>query len=337
MMHSASGPEFGNTAGPARPVDRSGVDVGSFVFPAHHAHQRAGFEDTEDAYRHLLVAAQRECGRVHHLEPLGDGLVEADPRIPLGSRIARRVGGVDAVDLGRLEHHLGTDLGSAQRGGRVRGEERISRPAGEDHRLALFEILQRLGAHVRLDDLLDRDRRHHPGIEAGMLHRIGKRQRIHHRRQHAHVVGRGPVHPHRSAGDAAEDVAPADDDRKLHPRIHHLGEVAHHVLDGRTVDAEGVVAHQGLARELEQYAFVGGHVHSGQGEDGWIIGAGLGQASDSDQPCLAAAICAATSSAKFSDFFSMPSPTTYIVKPCTVVLAALSIWATVCLSFFTNA
>ncbi len=32
----------------------------------------------------------------------------------------------------------------------------------------------------------------------------------------------------------------------------------------------------------------------------------------------------------------MPSPTTYSVKPLTVVLAALSICSTVCLSFFTN-
>ena len=51
---------------------------------------------------------------------------------------------------------------------------------------------------------------------------------------------------------------------------------------------------------------------------------------------LAAATCAATSAAKSSTFFSMPSPTTYSVKPLTLVLAALSICSTVCLSFFTN-
>jgi len=53
--------------------------------------------------------------------------------------------------------------------------------------------------------------------------------------------------------------------------------------------------------------------------------------------CLLAAIWAATSAAKSSTFFSMPSPTTYMVKPLTVVLAAFSICSIDCLSFFTNA
>jgi hypothetical protein len=56
-----------------------------------------------------------------------------------------RVGGVDAVDLGGLEHNLGTDLGAAQRRCGVGGEERVAGAGGKNHHLALFEVLQALG------------------------------------------------------------------------------------------------------------------------------------------------------------------------------------------------
>jgi uridylate kinase len=43
-------------------------------------------------------------------------------------------------------------------GGGIGGEERIAGAGREDHDLAFFQVLQRLGPHVGLDHLLDRDR-----------------------------------------------------------------------------------------------------------------------------------------------------------------------------------
>jgi hypothetical protein len=88
-------------------------------------------------------------------------------------------------------------------------------------------------------------------------------QRIHHRGQHAHVVGRGAVHAGSTASDAAEDVAAADDDRDLDTQLHDFGNVIDHALDGGTVDAEGIVAHQGFAGQFQKDALVGRHVHLG--------------------------------------------------------------------------
>src|SRR5690606_34814550 len=58
---------------------------------------------------------------------------------------------------------------------------------------------------------------------------------------------------------------------------------------------------------------------------------GLVQPAVSGQAPWAAATWAATSAAKSSAFFSMPSPTTYRVKPLIVVLTDFRYWPTVCL------
>ena len=47
----------------------------------------------------------------------------------LGLRVLDRIGGVDTVDLGRLEQDLGLDLHRPQRRGAVGGEVRVAGPA----------------------------------------------------------------------------------------------------------------------------------------------------------------------------------------------------------------
>ena len=51
-----------------------------------------------------------------------------------------------------------------------------------------------------------------PCLFEGVLQREG----VDDRGQHAHVVGLRPVHADGAGGDAAEDVAAADDDGQLH-------------------------------------------------------------------------------------------------------------------------
>src|SRR5512135_822114 len=125
----------------ARP---SNVDEGSLVLSHYDALQRARFRDVEYLDRNPLVPAQRERSGVHDLQVARQRLVEGDGRVARGGRILPRVRRVHAVDLRRLENDLRADFRAAQRGGRVRGEERVAGAGGEDHDPPLLEVTQRL-------------------------------------------------------------------------------------------------------------------------------------------------------------------------------------------------
>ena len=83
--------------------------------------------------------------------------------------------------------------------------------------------------------------------------------------QHPHVVGGGAVHARGGVGDAAEDVPAADHRAHLRAQRVHALDLVGQVVGERPVDAEGLLAQQRLAGELEQDAFergfsAGGHV-----------------------------------------------------------------------------
>ena len=175
----------------------------------------------------------------------------------LGDRVDRRVGGVDALDavLGH-QHDLGVQLGRPQRGGGVGREERVAGAGGEDHDPALLEVAHRAAADVRLGDLGDRDRRLHPGRDVLLLERVLERQRVEHRREHPHVVAGRAVHAPCAAAQSAVDVAAADDDRDLDAAPVDGGDLAGDRLHARGIGAVLELAHQRLARELQQHALV---------------------------------------------------------------------------------
>ena len=79
-----------------------------------------------------------------------------------------------------------------------------------------------------------------------------QRQRVHHRGQHAHVVGGGAVDALGRAGQAAEDIAAAHHHADLGAGglglVHIAGDAVHDI----DVDAEAVIAHQRLAGDFEQ-------------------------------------------------------------------------------------
>ena len=64
-----------------------------------------------------------------------------------------------------------------------------------------------------------------PMLSSAVLHG----QRVHHGRQHAHVVGLGALHAGFDAPLAAPDVAAADDEADLHAQrdrgLHFLGDL----------------------------------------------------------------------------------------------------------------
>src|ERR1044071_7197420 len=82
----------------------------ALVLAQHHALQSMRLEDAEYVDGELLVAAQRERGRVHDLQVLDDRFVERELLVAHRVRVRLGVVGVDAVDLGGLQHELDVHL-----------------------------------------------------------------------------------------------------------------------------------------------------------------------------------------------------------------------------------
>jgi hypothetical protein len=81
---------------------------------------------------------------------------------------------------------------------------------------------------------------------------------IHHGGEHAHVIGRGPVHALRRGRDTAKNVATADHDGQLHAGGDHGLDLGGNARQHFAIDSVGVGTHQRLAGKLEQHAAVGG-------------------------------------------------------------------------------
>ena len=122
--------------------------------------------------------------------------------------------------------------------------------------------------------------------DALLLERILKRQRVDHRGQHAHVVGGGAIHAARARGDAAEDVAAADDDGRLHAHRLDLADLAGDLRGNGRIDAVALLAHEGFAGEFQEDAFV--EARSGGHERDYRTADGYGMAASPTRPDLRA-------------------------------------------------
>src|SRR6185295_18113651 len=120
------------------------------------------------------------------------------------------------------------------------------------------EVADGAPSDVRLRHRAHLDGGEHAGGHARLLGGVLQRQCIDDGGEHAHVVAGGPLHPARAGGDAAEDIAAADDHRQLHPEIHHLADLVRDARDGLRIDTVPAAAREGLAGDLQQYSAVGG-------------------------------------------------------------------------------
>ena len=220
--------------------------------PSPFRTRRALLADREDHDGDARVAHHRDRRGVHHPQVLGQHVLIRQTVIARGGLILLRIGGVDAVDAGALQKRVATHLGGAQRGAGIRREERRAHAGGEDHHPALFEVPQRAPADVGLGHRIHGQGALHPGLDADLLQRRLHGQGVHHRGQHAHVVGRGPVHVAGRLGQAAEDVPAADHQAHLDAALDRALDGGGHGVDRLHVDAIALIAHQDLARHLEQ-------------------------------------------------------------------------------------
>ena len=87
-------------------------------------------------------------------------------------------------------------------------------------------------------------------------------QSIHDRGQHAHVIGRGPVHALGRYGHAPENVAAADDQTELNAERGRLRQFPADGLDGLGFDTEALLAGQSLSGKFEHDSAVAEFVHN---------------------------------------------------------------------------
>jgi len=109
-------------------------------------------------------------------------------------------------------------------------------------------------ADHRFAHLIHLDRALHAGVDANLFERVLHRQRVHHRRQHPHVIGLRAVHARCCPRHPAKDIAAANHQADFKPgvlgRLHFLGEFG----DEGRINSELLPAHEHLARKLEQHA-----------------------------------------------------------------------------------
>jgi hypothetical protein len=166
------------------------------------------------------------------------------------------VGRVDAVHLGAFQDGVGLDFHGAQRRGGVGGEVRVARAGGKDHHAPFFEVADGAAPDERLGDGAHLDGRDDTREHPGLLEPVLQGQAVDHGGEHAHVVGRGAVHPAGAGRQTPEDVAAADDDGGLHAELLDFFDVLGNPADHRGVNAVLLIAHEGFARKLEEDSLV---------------------------------------------------------------------------------
>ncbi len=169
----------------------------------------------ENNDRKLIVHAQRNRGRIHHLEATLEHLEVRELLEALRSGMSLGVGIVHAVNLGRLENDFGANFHRSESRCGVGSKVRIACPCSEDHDSILFKMPDRAAPDVRLRQLLHIDRRLNARMDLEVLKRILQRKTVEHGCQHSHIVRRGAVHPRRGPFKTTEDVTAPDDDRDL--------------------------------------------------------------------------------------------------------------------------
>jgi hypothetical protein len=102
------------------------------------------------------------------------------------------------------------------------------------------------------------------GHDVLLFERVLQGQGVDHGRQHAHVVGRRPIHAARAGRHAAENVTAADDDGGLDAHSQDFGDVTCDLRRHGRIDAVGLLAHQGFAGKFQEDAFIG---RSGRGHE----------------------------------------------------------------------
>ena len=245
---------------------------------AHVLAERVGKDDTE-ALNALVLAKQTGDDRA--LRPFGETIAtvgkEAEKQAQMMRALEERYGGVairadsaaDAMHrvgeaakdvaagaLSKVADSLGTIISRLLHLGDVAGA------GGEEHDRALGQEIVGDPVVEALDDAGDGEGGEHLGADAAGFEGIAHGQGVHHRGQHAHLVGATAVHALAATVLAAEEIPGTDDQGQFGAEIRELLEPLGGGDDGLWLDPAGRVALEDFATHLQEHApeaEVGGH------------------------------------------------------------------------------
>ena len=120
-------------------------------------------------------------------------------------------------------------------------------------------------ANNRFAHLIHLDRALNARVNPNLLQRVLHGQRIHHRRQHAHVIGLRAVHALRRTRNAAKDVTATNHQTNIEPGFFRSLHLTRQFSNKFRIDAVALIAHQHFARQFEQDALELGESHGRTG------------------------------------------------------------------------
>ena len=94
--------------------------------PRDHLGERSHIFYREDKNWNAVIACERDCRGIHHFKVPRQDILVRKLIIPNGVLVDSRIGIIDAIYLGRLQHCIAAHFSSPQCGSRISGEERIS-------------------------------------------------------------------------------------------------------------------------------------------------------------------------------------------------------------------
>ena len=204
-----------------------------------------------------MFPAQGQGGGVHHAQALGQRLVVGDAFVAHCIFMLDRIPVVHAIDLGGLEHQIRANLQTAQAGGGVGGKEWIAGAGRENHHAPGGKMRERGAPRVSFDHAGHGQPGKYRRRHCVFFQCILQGECVHNGRQHAHVVGLRAIHALGADRDAAKEITAAHHQCKFDASRQHRADVRHDARQHRAIDAEGILAHQRLAAQLEQDAAIG--------------------------------------------------------------------------------
>lgn len=188
-------------------------------------------------------------------------LIIADGVIALGIGVLLGVFVIDAINLRAFEDCLAVHLIGTQGRGGIGRKIGVTGPCSEDDDAFLFQVADSAATDIWLGNLIHADGADNAAMDTKGFQRGLHAKRVHHGRQHAHIVSGRTFHPLGASLKAAEDVAATDDHADLDTKVMNRFHLAGDTRNGRRMQTIALIPHQGLARNLQQNAGIAGCVY----------------------------------------------------------------------------
>src|SRR5580704_8188519 len=226
------------------------------LFAKHDTPDVPRLVHVENDHRQVVVLAEAHGGKIHHLEPLPQDFHVGNLVVLHRVLHQHRVRTIDTFDFGTLQQNVGLDLHRPQACRRVGRKKWVPDASREDHNTAFLQMPHRPAANIWLRHLVHKYRGHHSALHPALLKRILQCYRIHHGRQHAHVVGGHPVHFLRLLRHPAKEIASSHNDPDLHAQLVDITNLLRDLSDLYGIQSKPVRTRQRLSRKLQNNPLV---------------------------------------------------------------------------------